>query len=171
MFTMQKEIMESINNKISPKTKKICHSFKFAFSGMWFCIKNERNFRFHLFAALTVSLIAPYYKFITVEKILLVFVITTVLISEMFNTAIEAFIDAQTKKYITFAKVAKDVSAGAVLLAAICAIVCGLFLFLKVDIIHNILTDIFTSIPKIIATIIYFSAGYVFISKGGRNIS
>lgn len=144
-------------------TKKLYISFKYAFAGFWFCIKNERNFRVHILAALTVVLLSPYYGFSPEQGVLIAIVIALVLICEMFNTALEAMVDLETTEYNELAKKAKDVSAGAVLVAALCAIACFLFLFLKADIIHNIITDITSSALKSVLATLYLAAGYFFV--------
>lgn len=150
-------------------TKKLIHSFRYAFNGLWYCIKNERNFRVHLLSALTVSLIAPYYNLSVTETLLLTLFIALVIICEMFNTSIEAAIDLTVKGYSELAEKAKDISAGAVLISAICAIVCGLFLFLRLDIIHNIIIDITSSVVKITAVIIYLAASYLFVKGNDKK--
>lgn len=145
--------------------KKLHRSFKFAFCGLFYCIRKERNFRFHIVAAATVALISPYYGFSTEKKVLLAIVVAMVLICEMFNTAIEFVIDLETKEFNPIAKAAKDISAGAVLTAAACSVICGLYLFLKIDIIHNIASDIAASPFKIGVSAIYAAACYVFVSR------
>lgn len=144
-------------------SKKLWHSFSYAFNGLWFCIKNERNFRVHTLAALTVSLIAPYYHFKAEHMVLLTLVIALVIICEMLNTAIEAAIDLATDELCELAKRAKDVSAGAVLISALCAILCGLFLFLKPDVITVIVSDILTNPLKIFAVCAYIAIGYFYV--------
>ena len=59
--------------------------------------KNERNFRVHTFAALTVYLISPYYGFKAEHMVLLTLVVSLVIICEMINTAIEAAVDLATE--------------------------------------------------------------------------
>ncbi|MCK9479963.1 MAG: rRNA maturation RNase YbeY [Firmicutes bacterium] len=175
MFRLQKEIMENISGISCSKNRSVWQSVGFALSGVWFCIKNERNFRFHIFAATTVALLSTYYGFNTAQKAIIVIVISSVMICELFNTAVEAAIDTKTKNFNCLAKIAKDVSAGAVLLSALCSVICGLFLFLKIDIIHNILKDILNSPVKIICAVAYLAAGYLFVrhfpNKEGCDIN
>ena len=87
----------------------------------------------------------------------------------MFNTAIEAAIDLTVKGYSDLAEKAKDVSAGAVLISAVCAVVFGVFLFLRFDVIHNIFVDLTSSPVKIAAVVIYAAAGYLFV-KGTDKV-
>jgi len=171
MFEIQKEIMQTIIGLSGMKSKSIFQSFKFAAEGLWHCIKNERNFRFHLFAAATIFLVLPYYNFSPVEISAVVIIIAIVMICEIFNTAVEIIIDLKVKEFNQLAKAVKDVSAGGVLLGAVCAFLCGLFLFLKIDIIHNIIKDILSSPVKTIFSIIYLAAGYYFVKhfSAGRG--
>ncbi len=144
-------------------SRKIYKSFRFALSGLNYCIKNERNFRIHLLAMLTVALISPYYRFTAAQMVLLTLVISLVIISEMLNTAIEAAIDLFISEYNELAETAKDVSAGAVLVSAFCAALCGVYMFLDLEILHNIFIDISGSPLKIGITLIYITAGYLFV--------
>ncbi|MDD3766000.1 MAG: diacylglycerol kinase family protein [Eubacteriales bacterium] len=148
-------------------SKKLWHSFSFAFGGLWFCIKNERNFRVHTFAALTVYLISPYYGFKAEHMVLLTLVVSLVIICEMINTAIEAAVDLATEKMCYLAKKAKDVSAGAVLISAFCAVLCGLFLFLKPAVILGIIKDITASPLKIFGVLAYITLGYFYVRGFG----
>ena len=109
--------------------KKFLLSFKYAFDGLWYCIKTQRNFRFHTAAALTAFLLAQKYSLDGSQKLILLFTIVFVLISEMFNTALEAVVDMVTNEYSIFAKIAKDVCAAAVLISAITASLTGIILF------------------------------------------
>jgi diacylglycerol kinase (ATP) len=66
--------------------------------------KNERNFRVHILAALTVVLLSPYYGFSPEQGVLIAIVIALVLICEMFNTALEAMVDLETTEYNELAR-------------------------------------------------------------------
>src|SRR5205814_4732405 len=69
----------------------------------------------------------------SVELALLAFAISLVILAELFNTAVETVVDLITTDYHPLAKVAKDVAAGAVLVAAVNAVLIGLLLFLNVE--------------------------------------
>src|SRR5438105_2825925 len=83
--------------------------------------------------ALLALLAGVIYGLTRAELLVLLFSIALVLIAEMFNTAVEAVVDLVTQSYHPLAKHAKDVAAGAVLVAALNAIVVGLILFFNVD--------------------------------------
>ncbi len=104
-------------------------SFKYAFEGLIYMIKNERNFRFHLCAGLSAILLSFNYDLSGTKKLILAFTITFVIICEMFNTAVECAVDLSSPQYSHPAKIAKDVSAGAVLVSAFIAIASAFVLF------------------------------------------
>lgn len=142
-------------------------SFKYAFFGVIHCITTQRNFRFHTFAALSAMILAYEYELNQTEKLVLMFTIVFVLISEMFNTSIEAIVDLKTKEIHPFAKIAKDVAAGAVLISALAASATGLVLFYNDGVIWHIVADYIKN-PffwlYIAAGLIYIS-GIIFIKK------
>jgi diacylglycerol kinase len=109
---------------------KFIRGFHFAFSGLWYAIRTQRNMRIHLLIAL-LAIIAGILLHISAVEFAMVFVaITAVFIAEMFNTVFELTIDLASPEYHPLAKIAKDVAAGAVLLSAILSIVIGLFVFI-----------------------------------------
>lgn len=111
--------------------KRIAKSFKYSLIGIMYCLRCERNFRIHTFAALTVLFIAPLYDLTSLQSKLLAITIFLVLIMEMLNTAIENIVDMVTEDYHKLACVVKDLSAGAVGLSAISALVVGYFTLIR----------------------------------------
>ena len=105
-------------------------SFKHALDGIWYTFRTQPNFRFHTIAAVSVILAGIYFQISYVEWLVLVFTFNMVLVAEMVNTSIESVVDLVTLEQRTDAKVAKDVSAGMVLVSALLAIVIGLLVFL-----------------------------------------
>lgn len=138
-------------------------SFKYSLDGLWHCIKNERNFRIHLLAALTIILISPYYHFTDNDMVKLLLVIFLVLITEMINTSLEELVNLITDTYHEKAKVVKDVAAGAVALAAFCAVIVAGFLLWDLRVILSIFEDIISSPFKGLFVIIYIVLGTLFI--------
>lgn len=108
---------------------KIARSFSHALAGLWWCIKGERNFRIHLVAVIVVSIFAYLYRLDRGQCVLLTLTVTGVIVAELFNTAMEAAVDLITKEPHPLAKIAKDVAATGVLVAALCAVVCAGFVF------------------------------------------
>lgn len=86
--------------------------------------------RVHVLIALIAIILGIILRISAVEFALIFVAITGVFISEMFNTVIELCVDLASPNYHPLAKIAKDVSAGAVLLSAMLSIVIGLFVFI-----------------------------------------
>jgi diacylglycerol kinase len=107
----------------------LARSFRYAFAGLFYVARSQRNFRIHMAAALVAAALALALGFAPVEWAVLATIITLVMTLEMVNTVVEAAVDLASPEYHVLAKIAKDVAAGAVLLTAIGAVVVGLFLF------------------------------------------
>lgn len=109
--------------------KKHTISFKNAFAGIFYLIKTQPNFRIHLIVGSIVVLAGLYFKISYYQWLTIVFTICLVLVAETVNTSIESIIDLLTDRYHLQAKIAKDVSAGMVLLTAVTSIIIGLIIF------------------------------------------
>jgi diacylglycerol kinase len=121
------------------KTHSTIKSFSYAFDGIKHAFRNEPNFRVHIALALLVSIVAFFLKFSPVEWAILAVTIFLVISLEMVNTALEAVVDLVSPEIREMAKVAKDVTAGAVFFSALLAISVALLLFLpKVIIFLNL---------------------------------
>lgn len=109
--------------------KRLVRSFGFAFQGIAYTIKTQRNMQIHVGAAL-VALFLTWSLDISWNHALLVFFsIFFVFILEMINTSIEAAVDLVTSDFHPMAKVAKDVAAGAVLIGALFSFLVGVYVF------------------------------------------
>ena len=108
----------------------VIKSFPYAISGLKTAIKNEPNFRFHLVAAVIATSLGIYLKLSPMEYALLFLAIGFVVIMELVNTMLEALVDLVSPEIQEHAKIAKDVSAAAVLLSAILSLIIGAFLFI-----------------------------------------
>lgn len=108
---------------------KFIASFRYAFSGLWYALRTQRNVRVHVLIGTLAVLLGIILRISAVEFAMIFVAITSVFIAEMFNTVIELCIDLASPDYHPLAKVAKDVAAGAVLLSALLAVVIGLFVF------------------------------------------
>lgn len=109
---------------------KFSESLGHAIDGIQYVISHERNFLIELFFALLVTIASFLFKVSILEWGLLVTVMGIVLALEMINTAIERCVDLVTKDYKELAKIAKDVSAGAVLIMSMFSVVLGILIFL-----------------------------------------
>lgn len=105
-------------------------SFKCAFEGLFYAFRTQPNFKIH-FTLSALALGAGFYLQISrLEMIILVLMIIIGLAVEMTNTAIESLTDLVTSEWKPEAKIAKDVSAGMMLLTAIGAVIVALLIFL-----------------------------------------
>lgn len=110
--------------------RKRAQSFQYAFEGIVTAIKEEPNIQIHIVIGVLVVL-AGLILNISKTDWLFVIVFTGLVISvEMTNTAIEAVVDSFTEKEHPTAKLAKDISAGAVLVVSISSAIAGLIIFL-----------------------------------------
>lgn len=103
--------------------------FKFAAEGILYSFRTQRNMRIHFAAAVLVLCLAAFLHLSKSEFVYLLFAIFLVLIAEMINSAIELAVDLYRLEYHPLAKAAKDVSAGAVLLAAVNSVIIGILVF------------------------------------------
>lgn len=104
-------------------------SMKHAIDGIIHTIKSERNFRIHLIL-LTLTVIAGLvFRLTLYEWIAITIISTMVLFAELINTAVEKTLDWLEPNHHEVVKIVKDVSAGAVLVCAIGAIIVGIIIF------------------------------------------
>ncbi len=114
---------------MSQRSPNLLESFNYAFEGIIHVLRTQRNMRIH-FAIAAVVLVAAIFADVTkLELISLLLAISFVLVAEMINTAIEGAIDLATSSFDPMAKLAKDIAAGAVLLASINAVAVGYLVF------------------------------------------
>ncbi len=106
---------------------KFIAGFGYAFNGLWYALRTQRNARVHIAVATLAILASILFRISTVEFAMIFVAITGVFVAEMFNTVIEICVDLASPTYHPLAKIAKDVAAGAVLLNAMLSVVIGLF--------------------------------------------
>lgn len=109
--------------------KKLTLSFRYAFSGIFWALRHNQNLRIHFFVALLVIIASIYFQVNPFEMGILGVMILLVIGAEMINTAIEQMVDFVVIEHEREAKVAKDVSAGMVLLTAIGSVIVGILIF------------------------------------------
>lgn len=112
------------------KKRSLRRSFGFAIEGIFEAVRTEPNMKVHLFASVMAILTGLFLKISQVEWLAIFSVIALVFILELLNTAIEAVVDLASPKKHPKAKLAKDVSAGAVFVAALIAFITGVIVFL-----------------------------------------
>ena len=124
--------INSLKNRIeSYKTSNnVLKSFKYAFSGISYVLKTSRNFKIQLIFAITTLMIGFLLQISQGNYVILIATIMSVLILEILNTSIESIVDLVVKKeFSSLAKISKDTSAGAVLLASINSVIIALYIF------------------------------------------
>ncbi len=107
----------------------VLDSFNYAVEGVIHVLRTQRNMRIHFAVAFVVLVVALIINVTKFDLIALLISITFVLIAEMLNTAVEAAIDIATTSFDPMAKLAKDISAGAVLIASVNALAVGYIVF------------------------------------------
>ena len=100
-----------------------------AIEGILWSTSSQKHLRWHFFAAVVVLLLALFLGLSTLDFILLTFAVTLVLFAELMNTAIEVAVDLVSPEFHPLAQRAKDVAAGAVLVASLGAALMGFFAF------------------------------------------
>jgi diacylglycerol kinase (ATP) len=111
------------------RAPSLLDSFNYAFEGIIHVLRTQRNLRIHFLAAVLVFGAAVAIGVTRLQLIALVIAIAFVLVAEMLNTAIEGVIDVSTTSFDPNAKLAKDIAAGAVLIASITAVAVGFLVF------------------------------------------
>ena len=107
----------------------VIESFNYAIEGVIHVLRTQRNMRLHFAAAVAVIVAAVAVGVSKIELIVLLISIAFVLVAEMINTAVEGAIDAATTSFDPMAKLAKDIAAGAVLIASVNAVAIGYLVF------------------------------------------
>jgi diacylglycerol kinase (ATP) len=111
------------------RAPSLIDSFNYAFEGIIHVLRTQRNLRIHFAIAIGVIVAAVWIGVQRMELIALLLAIAFVLVAEMINSAIEGAIDASTTSFDPNAKLAKDIAAGAVLIASVTALGIGYLVF------------------------------------------
>jgi diacylglycerol kinase (ATP) len=111
------------------KKRKLSESFNVAIEGIIYTLKSQKNMRLHFLLAAGVVLLAVALNLEKIEIVLLLIAITIVLITEMFNTAVERVLDIVTPEFHPQTRIIKDIVAGCVLLAAVSSVIIGYLVF------------------------------------------
>ena len=118
--------MTAVKNNNKTRTD----SFRTAFSGLSHAVGSQKNFQIQLAIGAVVLIAALWLGFTRVEWVGLIISISLVLAAELLNTVVEVVVDLAVKeRLLPDAKIAKDVSAAAVLLISAFSVIIGLILF------------------------------------------
>ncbi|MGB2924760.1 MAG: diacylglycerol kinase family protein [Limnothrix sp.] len=122
----QSEKRRSLSWKIAPD---LFTSFRYAWQGITYATRTQRNFRLHLCVAVVVWVICALLSLSFLETAVLTAMVSLVLTLELINTALESVVDLTVQQnYHELAKIAKDCAAGAVLIAAIASLLIAIMI-------------------------------------------
>ena len=144
-------------------------SFYHAFEGIFRTVKREGHIRFHIVIAVLISMFAYFYGISPVEWAVLFMAISSVIGSELMNTAIEEAVNTATAEIRPSAKFAKDAGAGAVLVSAVFSVLVGICLFGSMARIGNTLKIIFTDAKILVPCLVIGVVLVIFAIFGGKN--
>ncbi len=151
--------------------RKFLKGFKYAWSGIIHCVKNERNMRIHMVAALYVLIFARFFAFSRADYGVLLLTIGGVWSAETVNTSVELLCNKVSKKKDPFIRAAKDTAAGAVLIFAVFAVMLALFLFGDIDGWIKLYYFYITHPVNLAALILLAPVSLIFITKGPSKIA
>ncbi len=106
----------------------IANSFKFAFEGLNYALKTQKNLHIHLLIAFLILILSIWLKVSTIELAVILTVMMIVISLELVNSALESLVDLVCSENHYLAKISKDVGAAAVLFSAIASIAIGLII-------------------------------------------
>jgi diacylglycerol kinase (ATP) len=155
------------------RSLSLLDSFNYAIEGLIHVLRTHRNMRIHFAVAIAVLVAAVWKGVNRFELIALLLAITFVLVAEMINSAIEQAIDLSTTSFDPLAKLAKDIAAGAVLIAAINAVAVGYLVFshafsTSASSVLDRLRDLPTEVTLIalVLTVLFVIATKAFVGRG-----
>lgn len=105
-------------------------SVKNCLDGISYVTKSEKNFKREIAFGIIALILSYILKIDKIEFIIILTMICLVLTTEIINTAIERAVDLVTKEYHELARIAKDVSAGSVLVTSIFSLIIGIIIFI-----------------------------------------
>jgi diacylglycerol kinase (ATP) len=127
---MKKDLLIRNDEPDSFSLKARLKSFRYAFEGLHSFFATQHNAIIHLFITISAFLAAIFFSVGKGELTAIVIVTALVWVAELFNTAIEKLADMVSKDFHPSIKYIKDVSAAAVLIAAVTAFITGAIIFL-----------------------------------------
>ncbi len=116
--------------RIDRSNRSLIASFGYAFSGLWYLLRTQRNAQIHVLIGSCAVALGGFLHLERWEWLALVLMIVVVLAAEGANTAVEAAVDVATEQFHPLARIAKDVAAGTVLICAMAAVIVGCVIFI-----------------------------------------
>ncbi len=114
-----------VGKKAVKGQQEVSRSFNHAYRGLIYAVRTQRNMRFHVVVSAVMLVLSLLVGVSRLELAILVLVISAVFVAELFNTAMEFAVDLVTREYHPLARLAKDISAGAVLVTSLAALAVG----------------------------------------------
>lgn len=111
------------------RSRSLAASFGFAFAGLWYVLRTQRNARIHTAVALAAIAASLIFRIHGTDWAVLALAIGSVFAAELVNTALESLVDLVSPEYHELARIAKDTAAGAVLVTALASVAAGLCIF------------------------------------------
>ncbi len=148
---------------------KFLKSLFYAFRGTVSCICDQRNMRIHLVVGTYVLYFSQFYHLSTERICILWLIIGIVLALELLNTAVEKTCDAITREQSELIKIAKDASAGAVLVMSVVAVIIGVYLFFDMKTVWRIISFLCNTPEYLTFFILSMLVSSVFIVVGPRK--
>lgn len=108
------------------ENRSLLASVRCASQGLWHVLRSERNARYHVIAGLLVLVLSAWLRLSVLGWCLVIVAITLVFVGEMLNTVVERLVDLSVSTPHSLAGQAKDVAAGAVLVASVAAALIGI---------------------------------------------
>lgn len=150
--------------------KKQFLSFFYAFRGIWDAVCTETHLRFHLTAAFYVLLLSPFFELNAAQYGVLILLIAAVISAELFNTSLETVCDLITKERSYYIRIAKDISAAAVLVFALAATAVAVVFFWNAAA-FVAMFKFFAANPILLAALVLSAVNAVFfVALGPREI-
>jgi undecaprenol kinase len=109
--------------------KKFFRSFHYAFRGLKYMLKNEQNFQIEVLVGIFIVILMFLFPTRALEKIALFIVIFATLAIELVNSMFERVVDILKPRVHPYAQLVKDITAAAVLLSCVGAIIVGVIIF------------------------------------------
>ncbi|MEM8501797.1 MAG: diacylglycerol kinase family protein [Cyanobacteria bacterium P01_D01_bin.1] len=127
---LEEELVEEKRSQSWQVAPNLFSSFRYAWAGISYAFQTQRNFRIHTAVGSLAMVLCWLFKVSNLEIAIICLTIGAVLVMEILNTALESLVDLTVgQAYHDLAKIAKDCAAGAVLMAAIVALLIAMLIF------------------------------------------
>jgi undecaprenol kinase len=111
------------------KYRRLAKSFFYSYKGILRVFREEQNIKIQIILAIAVIALGLFFKISLLEWCILIIVITLVILAEIINSAVERITDMFKPRIHEYVKVVKDITAGAVMITAISAMIVGVLIF------------------------------------------